>query len=156
MECQPAPLRVSLTLQVPSALDLDTQVFTPSDFSLKALTKQLLGTAGSCKAYTGKRKFRLRLPAIIRPSGGAAESTGHPHLETHLRKAKGANMCRGSLVERLKVANASSTRHLGLRGESLIDPNFDILEMAGEGLGETATLGSAVARVGGRQSLNAK
>lgn len=86
----------------------------------------------------------------------AAESRGHPHLETHLRKAKGAGMCRGSLVERLKVANASSMGHLGLRGEGLIELSLGILEMAGESMGETTTLGSAVARVGGRQSLNAK
>lgn len=65
-------------------------------------------------------------------------------------------MCRGSLVERLKVANASSMGHLGLRGEGLIELSLGILEMAGESMGETTTLGSAVARVGGRQSLNAK
>lgn len=65
-------------------------------------------------------------------------------------------MCSGSLVERLKVANAPSTRHVGLRGEGLIDITLGLLEMAGEGMGEAETLGSAVARVGGRQSLNAE
>lgn len=65
-------------------------------------------------------------------------------------------MCSGSLVERLKVANAASMRHVGLRGEGLIDITLGLLEMAGEGMGEAETLGSAVARVGGRQSLNAE
>lgn len=47
-------------------------------------------------------------------------------------------------------------QHLGLRGEGLIDPSLGLLEMAGESMGEAETLGSAVARVEGRQSLNAK
>lgn len=47
-------------------------------------------------------------------------------------------------------------RHLGLRAEGLIDITLGLLEMAGEGMGEAETLGSAVARVGGRQSLNAE
>lgn len=63
-------------------------------------------------------------------------------------------MCWGSLVGSFEVADASSMGHLGLTGEDPSEPCLDLPETAGEIMGETKTLGTAVTRVGGRQNPN--
>ena len=97
-------------MQVPSALALDTQIFTPSYFSLKALSncwaqpgvvkvteEKGSPTKAACNYLAFRRCCRVRGPP-----------TSWDSLQEDPLRTTGAGVCSGSLGERLKVANAAA------------------------------------------------